>query len=143
MNCKNINDSLISYLEGSLEKSELKEFSSHIKSCDECYHVLNEVNKTYRLIDIKRKINVSDDFYQSTLSNLKKDKKTRIRNIFYNAVKPIAVAASIGLGILIGNGELIIQSSPIIEDTEIGDLMTPSTPSAFSVWESLDIENGN
>lgn len=143
MDCENINESVIHYLDGHLTDSELKAFNAHLNGCDECTRLFDEVNKTYSLIDIKKKIDVSDDFYLSTLSGLKKDKQTRIRSIFYNVLKPITVAASIGLGILIGNGELSLLLSSEIENEEISNLMSPSTPAVFSVWESLDIDNGN
>jgi len=143
MNCINISDSLTQYLDGNLGGSSLQVFSEHLKNCPDCLNLVNEVEASYKLLDSKSKIKVSSDFYETTLSSLNKDKNIRVRSIIYNVIKPIAVAASIGLGILIGNGELEVQSSSELQYEEIADLITAPTPATYSVWESIDTENGN
>ena len=63
--------------------------------------------------------------------------------IIYNALKPIAVAASIALGIIIGNGELTVLDNNSISGEDQDYTFTAATPSDYSVWQSFEEDYGN
>ena len=53
MNCKDIKNNLINFLENGLNPEKDKEFRIHLENCRECSHLFEEVDETYQIIDIK------------------------------------------------------------------------------------------
>lgn len=142
MNCHFINEHLINYLDDQLDQSSRQEFTEHLNNCSACRDLVTEVGLTYKLVSEPQDIIVSEQFVDNTISRLNK-KEARIIPMFYNALKPIAVAASIALGIIIGNGELTILDNEIITGEDQEYTLSVASPSDYSVWQSFEEDYGN
>ena len=142
MNCQLIDENVIEYLEKSLDKDTTSAFESHLNQCTHCEELVKNVRLTYNLIDQPLKIQAGPEFVGKTIARLNKP-EPKVISIFYNVLKPIAVAASIGFGILIGNGEMsILKNSDEIISTESTALGLAS-PTDYSVWQSLNESYGS
>ena len=142
MSCQFINDNIINFLEHKLGESDLDKFNSHLATCNSCQHVITEVQLTYHFAKKPVNFRISDDFVENTIARIKKP-ETRVIDLVYNVLKPIAVAASIGLGILIGNGELSMLENNIEYTEEESIVLSVAAPSDYSLWQSLDESYGN
>ena len=141
MNCHFINDNIIAYLEQELSKSNTALFDNHLAKCETCQQLVTEVQLTYQLAVKPKDFGVSESFVEETINRMNRP-EARIIPMIFQALKPIAVAASIGLGILIGNGELSVLHSAEYGDEE--SLVVDITDtSVFSVWQSLEEDYGN
>jgi predicted anti-sigma-YlaC factor YlaD len=141
MDCHFINENIIDYLEHQLNDSDKMAFDAHLNSCKTCSRLVADVGQTYQLAKPPKDLKISPDFVESTLRRVNK-KETRIVPLLYQALKPIAVAASIGLGILIGNGEMSILNSNSYSEDETLYLST-TTSSDYSVWQTLEEDYGS
>jgi hypothetical protein len=63
--------------------------------------------------------------------------------MFSTVLKPLAIAASIALGIMIGNGEIDVLNITV-DDTEIiSENFTPVLPADYSLWITMNDDNGS
>ena len=142
MNCQVIEEHLIEYIEGTLDPTLVEVYKKHLSSCQNCTNILFEVKKTYAILAKPIRITTNSTFTEETIERLNK-KDAKVIQLFYQALKPIAVAASIGFGILIGNGELsVLSTSDSITETD-NYIMSSTTPTDYSVWQSFNEEYGN
>lgn len=142
MDCQFINENIIDYLEKELNPEDQMKLASHLESCPSCQHLVNEVRLTYQLAARPPAFQISEDFVDQTILRLHK-KEARIIPLVYQALKPIAVAASIGLGIMIGNGELSVLNSTGSNTLEDALVLSVSTPASYSVWQTLEEDYGS
>lgn len=141
MDCQFINDNIIAYLERQLSKSDAEIFDEHLTTCNTCQQLVAEVELTYQTARKPAEFQVRVNFVDETINKMNK-KEGRIIPLIYQALRPIAVAASIGLGILIGNGELVVLDSAEYDEDE--SLVVDITyPENYSVWQSLEEDYGN
>jgi predicted anti-sigma-YlaC factor YlaD len=95
MNCKKIQNNLISFLEKRLTPEEEKEFRLHLETCKECSQLFAEVTETYQTTDIKEVIEPRAFFAESVLRKIYKEEESReysdslFENIFYKYFKEI------------------------------------------------------
>ena len=142
MNCQFVDNHLIEFLEEGLESRSYNDIKNHLAECSSCRQLVDDVSKTYALADKPATIKASDDFTEKTIRRLNKP-EAKVVSLVYQVLKPIAVAASIGLGILIGNGELSILEMNEVSVQDNSDLMGLASPSDYSVWQPLSEEYGN
>ena len=141
MDCQFINENLISYLEGALIPDDLDKFKAHLAQCDSCKRLVQEVGKTYLLAEKPADFSVNEDFAEQTLARWQQGESRLVP--LYRVLKPIAVAASIGLGILIGNGELSILNSNNNSTQDEALVMSVSAPTEYSVWQTFEEDYGS
>ena len=95
MECKKIQNNLISFLENRLTSEEEKEIRLHLDTCRECSHIFEEVTKTYQTIDIKEVIEPRAFFAESVLGKIYKQEESKVysdslfENIFYKYFKEV------------------------------------------------------
>ncbi len=95
MNCKDIKNNLINFLENGLNPEDEKEFRIHLESCRECSNLFDEVAETYHTIDIKEVIEPKAFFAESVLSRMYKEEELKeyngplFDNIFYKYFKEV------------------------------------------------------
>jgi predicted anti-sigma-YlaC factor YlaD len=141
MNCQLINENIIDYLEGNLANREQAKFENHLSGCANCQALVNTIGITYSLARKPDELKVSNDFVDETINRLYR-KEARVVAMFYTVLKPMAVAASIGLGIIIGNGEVsLLQNTNYSEQEAI--VMSLTNGSDYSVWQSFEEDYGN
>ncbi|WP_022836849.1 anti-sigma factor family protein [Salisaeta longa] len=50
LTCKEVNDFLVAYQEGTLDAQTTRQFERHISKCDNCRNYLQQYNKTIELV---------------------------------------------------------------------------------------------
>jgi predicted anti-sigma-YlaC factor YlaD len=143
MDCKIIADNILFYIDKELDSELSKQFEEHLNNCAECKLLYQRIEGSYSKIELVKELNPNPFFYSRLITKLEKNKEKRTLQIFVNALKPLAIAASIGLGIIIGNGELDLLAEPEIEIELASDEFVPVLPSDYSVWITMNEENGN
>ena len=141
MNCQFINEHVIDYLDENLNRDEIARFESHLSGCNECRDLVKEIRLTYELASVPTMLKVSENFVEATVDRLFK-KEAKVLPIFYRVIKPLAVAASIALGVIIGNGELTVLNNSAYNDEE-SVVLTITNGADFSVWQSFENDYGS
>lgn len=136
-------DSILSFLDGDLDEVKRLAFEEHGKACSSCMALLEEISRTYSIIDKERAMMVSAHFYSDIEENIRRNKVPRVIQLLPQVWKPLVAAASITLGIIIGNGELNQLNSNESDTYEYADNLMPATPSDYSIWTSIQENNGN
>ncbi len=143
MNCTQFNTKIIPYLDHELTEPIEIEFEAHLDKCTECKILFNQIRSSYALIDSEREFIVSNSFAESVLTKIQTQESTKVVHLFSRIMKPLAVAASISLGIIIGNGELAVLTDNDDIVIEVSDVVLPGAPSEYSIWTTMIAENGN
>ena len=99
---KHIADYMHDYLDGDLDVEKEKELKTHLQSCSECNQHFHELEKAICLVQSTSHISAPNNFTQSVLSNLPKEKKSISINRWFRA-HPLLVAASIFLLLMGGS----------------------------------------
>jgi len=143
MNCDKFSENILSYIDYELTQEQTSEFDEHLGKCSSCKHLFAEVSATYQLIEVEKNLPKNPFFYHKLTTQLQNNNQEKANNIIMNVLKPLAVAASIALGIMIGNGELDILSNQEndinLASEEIGLVM----PADYSVWATINEDNGS
>ena len=136
-------DNILFYLDNELGEQERLNFIAHLKECSQCMAIYEEVALTYKVIGVENKFEGSPFFYHQLKTRLEaKDDKQAV-GIFSLVLKPLAIAASITLGIMIGNGELNLLNITL-DDSEIAsEEFTPVLPADYSLWVTMNEDNGS
>ena len=118
-------------------------FEAHIHECPQCKPLYENVASTYKIIALENQMEANPFFYYKLKTKLDTWEESRVINIFSTILKPLAVAASIALGIMIGNGELNVLNIST-DDTEIiSKSFTPVLPADYSLWITMNEDNGS
>jgi len=143
MNCDKFSENILSYIDDELTIEQTSEYGEHLAKCSSCQHLLTEISATYQLIEVEKNLPKNPFFYHKLKTQLQSTNQEKANNIFMNVLKPLAVAASIALGIMIGNGELDILSNQEndinLASEEIGLIM----PADYSVWTTINEDDGS
>ena len=143
MDCKIISNNILFYLDDELSEDVRIKFESHLEACPECTALYENVASTYKLIALETQMAASPFFYHKLKTKLETKEESRVINIFSTVLKPMAIAASIALGIIIGNGELDILNITV-DDTEIiSESFTPVLPADYSLWITMNEDDGS
>lgn len=142
MDCKLVIDNIIFYLDKELQSDEREMFENHLEECITCQEVFNQVKATYITIGMEE-IKPDPFFYTRLKARIDRQAENMPVQIFLNVLKPIAVAASIAIGILIGNGELDLLNIPNDEIEIASEEFAPVLPADYSVWITMNEEDGS
>ena len=143
MDCKIISNNILFYLDNELVEDERIKFDSHLEACPQCNSLFESVASTYKLISVENQVAANPFFYHKLKARLETREESRVINIFNNVIKPLAVAASITLGVIIGNGELDLLNITV-DDTEIiSENFTPVLPADYSLWITMNEDDGS
>jgi len=126
---------------------ELSDFKSkaiedHVNQCIECRELLVNLSSTYKLIDVENKWKASPSFYPSLIEKKMKLKSIGKTSLAMKFIRPLAVAASISLGVIIGNGELDLLLDQNAE-LELTENMVLLSVEKYSMWSDLNTDDGN
>ena len=143
MDCKIISNNILFYLDNELVEDERIKFDSHLEACPHCKSLFESVASTYKLIAVENQMAANPFFFHKLKTKLETKEEISAINIFSSVLKPLAIAASITLGIIIGNGELDILNISV-DDTEIiSENFTPVLPADYSLWITMNDDNGS
>lgn len=143
MNCNNFSDYLLPYIDQELIEEQSLMFSKHMNDCTTCKQLFNDVSATYQLIEIEKSLPKNPFFYHKLIAKIQHQKQDIATNIFMNVLKPIAVAASIALGIMIGNGELDVLTNQENEIELASENISLVMPADYSVWATINEDDGS
>ena len=143
MNCEDFAENIVFYLDGELSPAARKRFDHHKTSCPNCQALFTEVAATYQTIATAEEVPASPFFYHKLQARLAREQTTQQTGRVISLLKPLAVAASIGLGIIIGNGELEMLLNQDNELEVAAQDATLATPADYSVWVTLNEDYGS
>lgn len=143
MNCNNFSENIFAYLENDLPPLKAEEFKLHLSKCVSCQKLYDNVTGTYKIIDIEKDIPDNPFFYHKLITRLSATKQEQTITVIMNVLKPLAVAASIALGIIIGNGELDILSNNDENIDLAAENISLVMPADYSVWSTINEGNGS
>ena len=143
MNCNNFSDYILPYIDQELTEEQSSMFTEHMNSCATCMQLFNEISATYQLIEIEKSVPKNPFFYHKVLSKIQHQKQDLASNILMSVLKPLAVAASIALGIMIGNGELDILTNQENDIELASENISLVMPADYSVWATINEDDGS
>jgi len=121
MNCKEVNNKLIFYIENTLSIEENNAIENHIDKCDKCSKLHNTLKESFEIIE-NEKIKEADSFFYTRLSEkIKKIDKQKEKQIWlkskhdyiHSIAAAIAIFLSIYSGILLGSTQTNINEVSI------------------------------
>ena len=143
MDCDKILDNILFYLDNELTEAERIKFAAHLQECPQCKALYENVAAAYQIIEQEDQIEASPFFYHKLTTKLAAKDDSRIINILSAVLKPVAVAASITLGIIIGNGERTVLDVADDDTVVVTENFTPALPADYSLWITMNEEDGN
>jgi anti-sigma factor RsiW len=143
MNCKTTLGNFIFYLDNELSAEDRVKFEAHLHNCSPCYQAFAAFSSSYQIIALENSFEVSQNFYFKLKAKLSAKGSDKPFILVTRVLKPLAIAASITLGIIIGNGELQLLSTPEAEIEMAADNLTPAIPADYSIWITMNEDNGN
>ena len=143
MDCNKILNNILFYLDNELNEAERIQFESHLHECPQCKAIYDNVTASYNIIAAENQVVVNPFFYHKLKSKLETTQESKVINIFTAILKPMAIAASIALGIFIGNGELDLLNLPDDDIELASENFTPVLPADYSLWITMNEDNGS
>lgn len=143
MDCDKHRNNFLFYLDNELNEPERVSFEAHLNACIQCKALYENVASTYKLIAVENKIEASPFFYHKLKTKLAAKEEKQLINIFVTVLKPLAIAASIAFGIMIGNGELDLLDISVDDSEVASEDFTPILPADYSLWITMNEDNGS
>jgi hypothetical protein len=143
MDCDKIPDNIIFYLDNELSEEGRIKFEAHLNECPKCKTLYENVASTYKIIGLENQLAANPFFYHKLKTKLETKEESRVINIFSTVLKPLAIAASIALGIMIGNGELDVLNITVADTEIISENFTPVLPADYSLWITMNEDDGS
>ena len=107
MRCKEFENKIIDYLEGSLSNVEMNRMKDHLEGCEQCSQLYEEIRLTYSMADQEKAPEMHRGFYDRVKARMDSGQpeagKTIRLNRFYAAAATILVLIGLALGILLGS----------------------------------------
>ena len=110
MNCSEIKNKMIAYLENDLSEAGSIAFRQHLSKCDNCMHIYNKVKEQWQIIEDEKLI-TADAFYftrlQQAVENIPQKKERGQYALAFRTIRNIAaillLLISVAGGIFIGS----------------------------------------
>ena len=81
MDCKEVQNRIIQYIEKTLTESQEKSINLHIEKCESCSKLFNEMEKTYGLIESDESIGTYPFFAENVLNKIDELDKTSVQKV--------------------------------------------------------------
>ena len=143
MDCNKILNNTLLYLDNELVEDDRVKFELHLKECSVCEAIYENIAATYKIIETDNLVEANPFFYHKLKMKLEAIDESRVITIFTTVLKPLAVAASITLGIIIGNGELDTLNISTDDSEIVSENFTPVLPADYSLWITMNDEDGS
>ncbi len=105
MNCRNVENNIIGYIENTLPMQTHKEIDLHMANCKDCKHLALQIKKTYSILD---DANLQEpELFKAITDKLQRHHTTVVEfipkhRIFYRIAASIIVIVGVSLGVFIG-----------------------------------------
>lgn len=102
MNCKEIENKLIFYLDKELPTIEQNEISKHLEKCKSCSTKLALIKSSFNFIEKEKDEELNPFITTQIMARIEAETK-KTKSVFIKILQPISIAALLILAILIGN----------------------------------------
>ncbi len=119
MDCKECKNKLIFYFENSLEKEEMGKVKNHIALCDECQSALNQLVKSFEIIEIEKQMRANPFLATRVIQNIQNRSNNTVIGLIRKlqpALFSLLLVVTLTLGILLGNLYQINNSDVYVSD---------------------------
>lgn len=103
MQCKQLNNSLNSYLNKRLGQDAKHDFNLHLKECASCAQMVQDIEQTMSLLDRPNKLEIDPFMHTRIIAQLDSQKATTSIG-FRRVFKPIVLSTIIMFGVYLGIG---------------------------------------
>jgi hypothetical protein len=90
MDCKELNKSIIEFIEKELIPEKANEFNEHIKVCKECSRIYSSVADTYSMMDMSQEIEAKAFFTESVMNKID---NVKVTESIFDVTLDIAISA--------------------------------------------------
>jgi len=152
MECDNIKENLVGYLDGKLDKNTSEEILKHLSICTECSKELEQLKRSWELLGEYEPISVPQDFSRKILARAETESAYEFQPLFSTWTPYIAAAAVFLLAVsgtlvyfsyhplpaeqLSYMENFVIDEMGIIDDDE-PDILDLDTPDETDVIDDL------
>ena len=101
MNCKEVENILIFYVEGELNNQQAQSVENHLQRCDSCQKIYKKLKADINFLNNDRISEVNESFYENLIVRIESEnnKTGRIKQL---AVQFLAYAAAVFIAVFIG-----------------------------------------
>ena len=129
MNCKDVQDSLIFYIESELNPHDNEQVGLHLQNCPECQYLFNQLKCSLDFINNEKQKEVNPFFVTRVMEGLKQSKVKqgafdwlKIKQYSLQvAVYSIMIAFSLFIGYYLGKDKSNVDQANISKGTEVTD----------------------
>lgn len=129
MNCKEIQNKLIFYIDSELKPDESEIIYLHLQGCKECQYLYNQLKASYEFIEKDKQIELNPFFVTRVMEGLaRKSKQNSIFNWFkireYSiqvSVYSILIVLAIFVGHYLGKDKIVVDPVLVSQETEVID----------------------
>ena len=127
MYCEEDNINLLGFIDGDLSDEEHNLVQQHLNYCLDCQAKLEWLKETYQIIEHENQLEFNPFFYAKLEQRLRSKTTTSSIAMWTNTVlKPIGIAASILIGVYLGNVEVFETNVTELAESEVElELLTP------------------
>lgn len=104
MNCKNVHNKLIFFVEEALPEAEMQAVSAHLKSCTGCALFADDMRKTLSILESEKTPELNPFFYTRVKAKLEKQEgqESVQRPVLVRVLQPLAFSIVLLFGIYAG-----------------------------------------
>jgi len=103
MNCKEVENNLIFYIEGELDAYLNKKINTHLRTCSSCNTLYKNMKADIDFLNFDKVLHVNSNFYQNLALKIKDAEKEKSKNnIKQLYIQALAYAAAIIVAVFIG-----------------------------------------
>jgi len=81
MDCKEVQNRIIKYIEKTLTESQEENINLHIEKCEICSKLLNEMEKTYGIIESEKSVGTYPFFAENVLNKIDELDKSSVQGV--------------------------------------------------------------
>lgn len=126
MNCKEVENNLIFYIDGELDTSLSKKMNRHLKTCSSCHALYQNMKADLDLFKKDKISQTNPFFYQKLEQKLKnsdsKNSKNNIRQLYIQALTyAAAIILAVFIGVALGKDTQIDDEFAVQENEQLSE----------------------
>ncbi len=126
MNCKEVENKLIFYIEDELSFEFRETISAHLKTCSSCNALYGKIKADIDFLHTDRVEQINPVFYQKLEQNIKKSEKEQIKSsikqVYFQALAyAAAIILAVFIGVALGKGYQVNEEYVVDENENISE----------------------
>ncbi|MCF6240339.1 MAG: zf-HC2 domain-containing protein [Bacteroidales bacterium] len=126
MNCKEVENNLIFYIEGELDTNFSKKLNAHLKTCSSCNALYKNMKADMDFLSKDKALQTNPFFYQrleqKIKNNNKENSKNNIKQLYIQALTyAAAIIIAVFIGVALGKDYQITDEFAMEEDAQISE----------------------